>query len=68
LRLDENYDFGIKEERFLKRGHIVVNGKREKGVVGFVKNDTATDAPIVEYNGYSVRLNFKERRRKRGAV
>lgn len=64
----QNIDIQINEDKLLTTGHIVLGGKREKGLVAFVKNDIATNAPLVCYNGKSVRLDFNERGRRRGRI
>ena len=59
-----SYELEINEDKLLTQGHIKVGGKRHKGIVAFIKNERATNAPIVFYNGYSVRVNFIERRNR----
>lgn len=58
------YELEINENKLLTQGHINVGGKRHKGIVAFLKNERATNAPMVNYNGYSIRINFIERRKK----
>lgn len=66
LHMTEKDEFGINEHKLLKKGEIIVNGPRDKGIVGFIKNERATNAPIVEYKGYKVKLDFNERKKRNG--
>jgi hypothetical protein len=63
LLIDNTYDYEIKEHKLLKQGKIKVNGNRNKGIIGFVKNERATNTPIINYLGYQVRLDFTERKK-----
>jgi len=70
LTLDENFDYGIKEEKLLTRATLAPN-KKDKGFVGFLKNDMATNQPILKYENAKIMLDFTRQAykpKKRGGV
>lgn len=66
LFLDDKYDYGIKEERLLTKATLDP-GKKDKGFVGFVKNDLATNQPTIKYENAKIMLDFARKNHiKRG--
>lgn len=53
----------INEHRFLT-SDILGKKDKQKGIVAFVKNEIACNAPKIEFRGIIVKLNFEKRKVK----